>query len=70
MRLPAALCAIHNFISKYDPDEGPLPERVVDGYFDDIFACTEPEEASEASVKRDQIAEMMWQSYQQVRDRQ
>ena len=65
--IPAALCAIHNFIAKYDPSEGPFPGRAANDYYDyyddDNFTGVEPEEAS---AKRDQIADMMWQSYQQT----
>ena len=32
-RIPAALCAIHNFIQQQDPSEGPLPtDNISSGY--------------------------------------
>lgn len=74
-RIPVALCAIHNFIAKHDPSEEPLPENSADycdDYYDDVnFAgvTRKRKRASDATVKRDQIAEMMWQSYQQERER-
>jgi hypothetical protein len=70
-RIPAALCAIHNFIATYDPSEASLPENApsydYDNYHHHVnFAGVEPEQDHDASVHRDQIAEMMWQSYQRV----
>lgn len=68
-RIPAALCAIHNFIAKYDPSEASLPENApsYDNYNNRVdFAGGEPEQDHHARNHRDQIAEMMWQSYQQV----
>lgn len=68
-RIPAALCAIHNVIAKYDPGEGSLPENAAgdDNDYDNTnLTGTEPRDANVAD-KRDRIAEMMWQSYQQIR---
>lgn len=68
-RIPAALCAIHNFIAKHDSKEGPLSKSSdADEYYyghndGDNFVGAEPEEAS---AKRDRIAEKMWQSYQKM----
>jgi hypothetical protein len=69
-RIPAALCAIHNFNAKYDSNKASLPENAPGG-FDDCHdrvksARVEPERASDTSVDRDQIAEMMWRGYQQT----
>ena len=68
-RIPAALCAIHNFISKYDPGEGSLPENAAGDDYDydnTNFTETEPGNTNVAD-KCDRIAEMMWESYQQIR---
>jgi hypothetical protein len=63
-RIPAALCAIHNFNAKYDSNKVLLPENTLGG-FDNCHdrvksAGVEPERASDTSVDHDQIAEMMW----------
>jgi hypothetical protein len=73
-QIPAALCAIHNFIRLHDLDEGPLPG--VDGASDkdtssqaeqpDLDAVVGQDTASEMSSMRDQIAEAMWDQYQRV----
>ena len=68
-RIPAALCAVHNFILKFDPlDKEPILsnstiDRNDNNEIDINFTETEPE--TSASIRRDQIAEAMWQSYQQ-----
>jgi len=65
-RIPVALCALHNFIAKYDPsDEALLPEPHADC---DLVnsAGVEPEPAGNASAHHDKIAEMMWEQYQQT----
>ena len=65
----AALCAVHNFIIKFDPhDDEPVHSDTPidhDDHYDDHvdFAETGPE--TNASIKRNQIAEAMWQSYQE-----
>jgi hypothetical protein len=69
-RIPAALCAIHNFNAKYDSNKVLLPENTLGG-FDNCHdrvksAGVEPERASDTSVDHDQIAEMMWWGYQQT----
>jgi hypothetical protein len=70
-RIPAALCALHNFIRKHDPDEGPL-HKTSDpsdhGYYDsDSYPEATGEEeidvANEASKRRDEIAQAMWDDY-------
>jgi hypothetical protein len=71
-RIPAALCALHNFIHRHDPDmfdalyDGQLLEH--DG-IDDV-ALGElgdgPADAAErdrANARRDAIASAMWQDY-------
>jgi len=67
-RIPAALCAIHNFTTRFDPSEASLPGDTPSDYDDTYyrvnFAGVEPERASDASVYRDQLAEMTWQSYE------
>lgn len=70
-QIPTALCAIHNFIRVHDPDEATLSE-VADFFVDDNSgsgfnpAGSAEEVESEASMKRDQIAEAMWDDYQHV----
>ena len=67
--IPAALCAVHNFIIKFDPcDDEPVHSDTPidhDDHYDDHvdFAETGPE--TNASIKHDRIAEVMWQSYQE-----
>jgi hypothetical protein len=70
-QIPPALCAIHNFIRRHDPDE---LQDVIDDLSDeddggDIFvgelACGPPdnEARDRAHDKRDKIAEAMWNDY-------
>ena len=62
-QIPAALCAIHNFISHHDPDEDEM-EDFDDGGNDEHRAYNE--EAIEPSVRRDRIAQEMWDDYQRL----
>lgn len=72
-RIPAALCAIHNFIRTHDGQEGLLPERR------DIFdndnpeyqgqpadVAAQPEVINNANILRDRIAQKMWDDYQLI----
>jgi fumarylacetoacetate (FAA) hydrolase family protein len=68
-KLVNAICALHNFIRAYDPDDGDdinpteveraSPQHLREDFAVDVTA-TEREEASE---KRDQIAKAMWEQY-------
>ena len=72
-RLPIALCAIHNFVRRYDPDdffdpeltEGDLPIELGDelGVLGDGPA--DAAERRQANHRRNNIAQEMWQDYQQ-----
>ena len=72
-RIPAALCAIHNFIRRHDPNEGPLPESRESSDNDrnnqceaDHLAEAGEEQGTEASIRHDRIAQQMWDDYQQI----
>jgi hypothetical protein len=69
-RIPASLCAMHNFIRAHDPEEGPL---VLDESHDnnaqhDIYPGTTVNTARDDDVsgRRDRIAQDMWEDYQRV----
>ena len=74
-RIPAALCAIHNFIQCLDPDTFFTPEfqarRLEDTQDDDdagdLGVCAEgpvtTAERRRAEEQWDMIAERMWQDY-------
>lgn len=73
-----ALCALHDFIRIYDPDE----IHDFDGLMDSVYMCSVGSRVSEglalgssnistaekwqADHKRDRVAEEMWASYQQT----
>jgi hypothetical protein len=67
-----ALCAIHNFICMHDPDEGVLPVSnqliLLEDHSGDSSAVQPDnlEDEGGGSARRDQIAEWMWEDYQQV----
>jgi DDE superfamily endonuclease len=77
IRIPAALCCIHNFILAHDSEEGDLPG---DDYIpdfgnsdDDPHDDTQPrvpadidEEAHGRGERRDRIARKMWEQYQRI----
>lgn len=77
-QIPAALCAIHNFIHLHDIEEGPLPgaESAPDEDTSEApdAAADEPERHANTqdnttngmSNTRNRIAEAMWNQYQQV----
>ncbi len=72
-KIPAALCAIHNFIRINDADEGILPEErnlhdQDHNIFDNgVFVGENLEEDNnEMARRRDQIAQSMWEDYQQI----
>jgi len=75
-RIPPALCAIHNFIRIYDPTEihefdedtqelNPA-DQDVEVYGDLARGPAGAVEKSRAEIKRDGIAQAMWESYQQL----
>lgn len=64
-RIPAALCAIHNFIWQQDPSEGPLPtDNISSGYRHDDTVVESNNEVPDG--RRDAIAERMWADYQRI----
>ena len=70
VRIPPALCAIHNFIRRYDPDEISFFDDDIDDFQPGCHAeghlATEPpnrQVREQASTKRDQIAQQMWEDY-------
>ena len=67
-RIPPALCAIHNFISIHDPTEEVIfadGDNEDDGPVggDDIAPAPAAIEVDIPSVRRDNIAQAMWQDY-------
>ena len=79
-RLPTALCALHNFIRRYDPDEGDLPGSGQgqgaqehgngigqDGMnVDEELGGDDEHENQTMATLRDRIASEMWNDYQDV----
>jgi hypothetical protein len=68
-RIPAALCAIHNFIREHDPSPDPhlstTPDRRGNPEYDDntnVQVYTGA--ARDNHAKRDEIAIAMWEDYQ------
>jgi hypothetical protein len=72
-KIVQATCVIHNFIRIHDPDDVPnVEERLVDDLEVDrasLVGSVSRAERDQASRKRDQIAQMMWASYQEVAQR-
>lgn len=78
-RIPPALAAVHNFISKYDStdleqilqemDNGNNGGEARDYHFGTLSeGVTTPAETEQAKTKRDSIAHAMWESYLQECD--
>jgi hypothetical protein len=68
-RIPAALCAIHNFIRTHDTDDTPIelePTDYAPNDHDHIASETEAAGADRSSSKRDIIAEHMWEEYLRI----
>lgn len=72
-QIPTALCAIHNFIRQHEPEELPaivdnLPESDYLDHTHDLSAVEliEEDSQSQPSIRRDQIAQAMWEDYQHV----
>ena len=66
-RIPAALAAVHNFISIYNPRDQPISNTTFDNVrmyddVDDDFTSTEAE-PDETDLRRDRIAQKMWDDY-------
>jgi hypothetical protein len=65
-RIPAALCAIHNFICTHDLDES---DKCQHGYYPKT-ATDQPNSDTagedEECERRDQIAQEMWEDYQRM----
>ena len=66
-RIPAALCAIHNFISVHDPAEDPFPSDDDNDNapldHDHQASAAAATEIDEPSTIRDPIAQAMWDDY-------
>jgi DDE superfamily endonuclease len=75
-RIPSALCAIHNFIQVHDPMEGELPNHGNSEYSSSIpnpgdngvrqMDFSEDDISEDVTVRRDKIAQDMWDSYQRI----
>lgn len=78
-KIMASLAVVHNFIAIHDPDDlqrslDRLPEGTAHAYSDDedLPEPMEPprgSERSEAEKFRDEIAQQMWEDYQEVLQR-
>jgi hypothetical protein len=70
-RIPAALCALHNFIRRHDPsdindypDANDIPGSHANAGIGDLATrAINSTERERAHLKRDQIAKDMWDSY-------
>jgi len=64
-----ALCALHNFICHYDPDDLQTFEEASENWYNpfpdgDLAAGpADCDEAERANAKRDEIAQQMWNDY-------
>jgi hypothetical protein len=75
-QIPSALCAIHNFIQIHDPKEDKLPDLENSDYSNLIpnpgdngvrqTDYSEDNVSDGVAVRRDKIAEDMWDSYQRI----
>ena len=71
-RIPAALCALHNFVRKFEPDDFYDPELgginlfIDDDNWDGVLGDgpADTQERRQADARRDTIAREMWQDYQ------
>jgi hypothetical protein len=70
-RIPAALSVIHNFISIHNPRDQPISSttsdavRMYDDDDDDVVGAPEPDSVD---LRRDRIAQKMWDDYILVRE--
>lgn len=72
IRIPSALCALHNFIRRYDPDDiTPDAEpklQAFDGGEGSLGNGPANQDAREqANSRRDEIAQQMWEDYLNLR---
>jgi hypothetical protein len=71
-RIPPALCAVHNFIRVHDEDEidefaPDLYDRNPGDFYGELAAGPAIRaEKERADTKRDDIAQAMWESYQEL----
>jgi hypothetical protein len=74
-KIPAALCAIHNFIHHHDPQEGEISENIdsersnhTSHAGDETVGPGMESEIDDSNVhaRRERIATAMWENYQQV----
>jgi hypothetical protein len=68
-RIPAALCAIHNFIRTHDNDESLTEPEFVDympNDHDHNASVAAAVEADRSSGRRDIIAQQMWDDYVRI----
>jgi hypothetical protein len=73
-QIPAALCALHNFIRIHDPHEQDLPDEEYydqggyagDGFVRQVRNVEDNNPRGAVARRRDLIAEAMWNSYQAV----
>ncbi|KDQ55058.1 hypothetical protein JAAARDRAFT_134355, partial [Jaapia argillacea MUCL 33604] len=73
-RIPAALCAIHNFIRRFDPDyidankfQGDLLDEDNDVAWGDLAeGPANAAERARANTRRDRIALEMWEDYKRL----
>lgn len=75
-RIPAALCALHNYITINDPNEGTLPQAAVvndnpshqgqpdEATSDDMHVDVDANSSANSNALRDDIATQMWNDYQ------
>jgi hypothetical protein len=77
VRLVPALCALHNFIRIHDPaDDMGITQEEIDGMLEEERAGEgelqdgiAAEESDRASLRRDAIAQDMWNQYREYNDR-
>jgi hypothetical protein len=67
-RIPVALSSIHNFICTHEPGEEPLPGNpdIPPGDNSDEDLNPVATEQEDVDVRRDKIAQDMWDHYQHV----
>ena len=75
-QIPSALCAIHNFIKIHDPDDGETTDLGSSEYSSSIpnpgdnevghTNYAEDDGEDDVVLRRDKIAQDMWDSYQRV----
>jgi hypothetical protein len=69
-RIPAALCAVHNFIRTYETNEdltAPNSDYTLNDH-DHVASVAVAADLDAPSAKRDLIAQQMWDDYVRIRD--